>query len=74
MTERTKMIIQLIAAQEGVSTDYIENEMRKAIREAMATTDPHAQAMWKQISLDGKEPDLDAFLEFVSSKAKATGS
>ena len=74
MTEKTKMIIQLIAAQEGVSPDYIENEMRKAIREAMTTTDPHAQAMWKQISPDGKEPDLDTFMEFVTNKAKAADS
>lgn len=68
MTEKTRKIIQSIAEKERVSTAYVENEMRKAIRQAMTTTDPKAQALWRQIAPDGNEPDLDTFLEFVANK------
>lgn len=68
MTEKTKRIIQTIAAKEGKTPEYVEEEMMKAIRAAMATTDPHAQALWKQIAPDGKEPDLDTFLEFAANR------
>lgn len=54
MTEKTKRIIQTIAAQQGVTPEYVEEEMMKAIRAAMASPDPHAQALWKQICPDGK--------------------
>ena len=68
MTEKTKRIIATIAAQQGVTPEYVEEEMRKAIRAAMATTAPHAQDLWKQIAPDGKEPDLDTFLEFAANR------
>ena len=68
MTDKTKGIIQTIAAKDGVSPEYVEQEMMNAIRMAMATTDPHAQALWKQMCPDGKEPDLDTFLSFVSDR------
>lgn len=68
MTEKTKRIIQTIAAKEGKTPEYVEEEMMKAIRAAMATTDPHAQALWRQIAPDGKEPDLDTFLEFAANR------
>lgn len=47
-----------------------ENEIKKAIREAMATTDPHAQALWKQIAPDGKEPSVEEFLDFCVSRLR----
>ena len=68
MTEKTKRIIQTIAAKEGKTPEYVEEEMMKAIRAGMASPDPHAQALWKQICPDGKEPDLDTFLSFVENR------
>ena len=68
MTDKTKGIIQTIAAKDGVSPEYVEQEMMNAIRMAMATTDPHAQALWKQMCPDGKEPDLDTFLTFMANR------
>ena len=35
----------------------------------MASPNPYAQALWKQICTDGKEPDLDTFLSFVANRA-----
>lgn len=69
MTEKTRRIVQSIAAQNGVPAEFVEKEMRKAIRLAMASDDPKAQALWKQLAPDGKEPDLDEFLEFVLRNA-----
>lgn len=42
--------------------------MMEAIRAGMASTDPHAQELWKQIAPDGKEPSLDTFLKFCAEQ------
>ena len=68
MTESTKRIIVIIAAENGISPEEVEHEMMEAIRAGMASPDPHAQALWKQICPDGKEPDLDTFLSFMTSR------
>ena len=68
MMEKTKRIIATIAAENGISPEEVEHEMMEAIRAGMASPDPHAQALWKQICPDGKEPDLDIFLSFVANR------
>lgn len=68
MTEKTKRIIEIIAAENGISPEKVEQEMMEAIRAGMASTDPHAQALWKQMCPDGKEPDLVTFLDFMANR------
>ena len=68
MTEKTKRIIEIIAAENGISPKEVEHEMMEAIRAGMASPEPHAQALWKQICPDGKEPDLDTFLDFMANR------
>ncbi len=68
MTEKTKRIIETIAIQQGITPEEVEHEMMEAIRAGMASPDPHAQALWKQICPDGKEPDLDTFLSFMATR------
>ena len=68
MTEKTKRIIATIAAEHGITPEDVEHEMMEAIRAGMASPDPHAQALWKQICPDGKEPDLDTFLDFMADR------
>ena len=68
MTEKTKMILEIIAAENGITPEKVEHEMMEAIRAGMASPDPHAQALWKQICPDGKEPDLDTFLTFMANR------
>ena len=63
---KAKEVIKKIAKEQGTSPKKIEDEMRCAIREAMASKDPQAQALWKQIAPDGKEPSIDRFLEFCA--------
>ena len=68
MTEKTRKILETIAAQHGTTPENVEHEMMEAIRAGMASPDPHAQALWKQICPDGKEPDLDTFLTFMANR------
>lgn len=68
MTEKTKMILEIIAAANGITPEKVEYEMMEAIRAGMASPDPHAQPLWKQICPDGKEPDLDTFLTFMADR------
>ena len=68
MTEKTKKILQTIAAEQGISSEEVEHEMMEAIRAGMASPDPHAQALWKQICPNGKELDLDTFLSLVANR------
>ena len=44
-----KNITEEVAKAHGISEQEVRNEMRVAIREAMKSTDPTAQAFWKQI-------------------------
>ena len=68
MTEKTKRILQTIAAEQGITPEEVEHEMMEAIRAGVASPNPHAQALWKQICPDGKEPDLDTFLTFMANR------
>ena len=68
MTENTKMIIRIVAKKYGLTPEQAEKEMMSALREAMASTDPHAQKLWKEIAPDGEVPDLGDFLAFASGK------
>ena len=68
MKEKTKRIIATIAAEQGITPEDVEHEMMEAIRAGMASPDPHVQALWKQMCPDGKEPDLDTFLDFMANR------
>ena len=63
----TKEIIKEIARKQNMTPKEVENEIRKAIHEAMKTTDPRAQALWKQMAPDGKEPSIDTFFAFCAN-------
>jgi len=58
------------AGDRDMRSEEMENEIKKAIREAMATTDPRAQALWKRIAPDGKEPSVEEFLDFCVNRLK----
>ena len=61
-------IIMRIAGKEGISPRAVKEEMQCAIREAMKTKDPQAQALWRQLAPDGGEPSIDRFLEFCADR------
>ena len=60
-------IIKQIAKERNLTQQEVEEEIRNAIREAMATKNPQTQTLWKQIAPDGKEPSIDSFLEFCAN-------
>lgn len=64
----TKEIIEQIARENHTTPEVVEEEMRSAIRAAMASNDLHAQALWKQIAPDGKEPSIETFLRFCADR------
>ena len=61
-----KNIIKEVAKAHGISEQEVRNEMRVAIRAAMKSTDPTAQAFWKQIAPDGKEPPVEKVIASIS--------
>lgn len=61
-----KNIIKEVAKAHGISEQEVRNEMRVAIRAAMKSTDPTAQACWKQIAPDGKEPPVEKVIASIS--------
>ena len=61
-------IIKQIAKERNLTPKEVEMEIRSGIREAMASTDPRAQALWKQLAPEGKEPSIDKFLTFCANK------
>lgn len=66
----SKQIMGKATGNMNMSPEELENDIKEAIREAMATKDPKAQALWKEISPDGKEPTVEEFLDFCVSKVK----
>lgn len=54
-----KNVIKEVAKAHKMSEQEVIDEMRVAIRAAMKSTDPTAQAFWKQIAPDGKEPPVE---------------
>ena len=61
-----KNIIRKIAKENGVTELEVRNEMQIAIRAAMQSTEPTAQAFWKQIAPDGKEPPIETFIGAIA--------
>lgn len=61
-----KNIIKEAAKAHGTSEQEVRNEMRIAIRAAMQSPDPTAQALWKQIAPDGKEPPVEKVIATIA--------
>ena len=67
-TEKTRKILETVAAQNDTTPQNVEHEMMEAIKAGMASSDPHSQALWKQIASDGNVPSLDTFLAFIANR------
>lgn len=69
----TKEIIEQIARNNQTTPEEVEEQMRSAIRAAMEADDPKAQALWKQLAPDGKEPSIEMFIKFCVERLKEQG-
>ena len=70
----TKEIIEQIARNNQTTTEEVEEQMRSAIRTAMEADDPKAQALWKQLTPDGKEPSVERFIQFCVERMEEQGN
>lgn len=61
-----KNIIKEVAKKYGTTEQAVRYEMQMAISEAMKSKDPVAQAIWKQISPDGKEPSVEKVIAAIA--------
>ena len=58
-------ILEHVAKQHNVSVDEVRREMETAIHEAMQSTDPNVQELWKEITEDGKEPTPEELIGHI---------
>jgi len=72
-TMTTKEMIEQVARKHNTTPEIVEEEMQKGIHAAMASADPHAQAIWKEIAPDGKEPSIEDFLKFCIARMNIPG-
>ena len=56
-----KNIIKKVTKKYKTTEQELRKEMQLSIRAAMQSKDPVAQALWKQISPDGKEPPVNNY-------------
>ena len=64
-------VIKKIAKANGVSEKEVREEMRMAIKAAMANSDPQAKATWKMMFPNGKEPTPEEFIKALSGAVTA---
>lgn len=62
----TREILRQIARENGVSVRQVKADIKEAMRAGMSCKTPQAQAFWGDLSPDGKEPSIDAFLKFCT--------
>lgn len=61
-----KNIIKEVAKANGITEQEVKNEMRIAIKAVMQSKEPAAQAFWKQIAPDGKEPPVEKVIASIA--------
>ena len=61
-----KNIIKEVAKAYGTTEQEVKNEMRIAIKAAMHSKEPSAQAFWKQIAPDRKEPPVEKVIASIA--------
>ena len=62
--------IKKVAKQNGVSVEFVYDEMQKAIAAGYNEPDPAVQENWRKIAPDGKIPSPEKLIEILSDKIK----
>lgn len=74
MNNRQKRIAEeafkKLAEIEGVTVEYVRNEIMIAMQAAMNDPDPDIQAWWKQIPCEGEIPTPEEFIIHASGQIK----
>ena len=67
---RKKEMLLHVAREMNMTPQEVEQEMQKAIAEAMRSTDPKVQQRWKQLAPSGKEPTVEEFIEYCAKEVR----
>ena len=62
--------IRKTAEKEGVSVEYVRNEITIAIKSSMQSPDPTIQAQWQAIPCVGEIPTPEEFIAYSTERAK----
>lgn len=59
-----------VAKKMSMTPQEVEREMHYAIGEAMKSTDPEAQRIWKQLAPDGKQPSIEKVIDYCLGRLR----
>lgn len=62
MEERMRQVLARVAAHHGVTEEEVKEEIECAVKEAMESTNPEIQELWRQLSVDGKPPTAEELI------------
>ena len=65
---RAGKAISQIAKKHHVSEDTVREEIRKSIADAMQSSDPEVQKLWKQILCAGEVPEPEEVMEWIAKQ------
>ena len=71
MKRKYSKAIKKIAAQQGVSAEFIYSEMQKAIVMGYNNLDPEVQEYWHKIAPDNEIPAPDKYIEIIINQIKS---
>lgn len=63
-------VIMHVAKKMNKTPQEVEREMNDAISQAMKSTDPEAQRIWKQLAPDGKQPSIETVINYCVGRIR----
>ncbi len=67
-THKAKKVISKVAKAHHVSEESVRKEMKAAIADAMQSSDPEVQKLWKQIPCAGEVPEPEEVMEWFAKQ------
>ena len=62
--------IKKLAERDGVSVEYVRNQMKIAMINGLCSKDPVQKAYWKSIPCEGEIPTPEEFIAYTSNVVK----
>lgn len=69
-TVKAKKALKKLAKQKGISERNVRYEIEIAIKEAMKSPEPQAQAFWKSIPHKGEQPTPEEVIAYIVDMVK----
>lgn len=70
MTNESKIqkILKEVAERDGVSVEYVREEIQKAIDIGMSNPDPNIRLFWMKVPHEGVRPTPEEVLNYLSTQ------